>query len=855
MKKAFVRAGISAIFPFFILASAMAGEYTVGTKADWERWSYPRGGVVEITPDGWVEVKSVEKDINACLEANTYTYKWRDGRKYTGGIRGAKLRSNSSDAPNVIDGDTTTFWTPDPEDPLDKWVIEIDLGRLVSAKKIRLIFAGDKEPFPEFKIYTSEGIERYIGTRLKLLDYDLVMQTVRPNTEYIFELELDPGTDLQGNPLVGKYLHYVKIFFTKKVAEAGLAEVEVVTLGKNIALGTLDRGGWIKSGSPTPPTSNIFDGKAWEHWMCALYGDDWLPQGSWFLWDLGCAFWVDTIRMTCKYREIVNADTFFEGFRMYVSDGTLALRSPAPQWQVDGKDVLWERIADVNNKLILPPLLNHDFTLSPHKRVRYIFLHHFYGTGYYATRGNQGVFLFEMQLFGQGMVPGVTLTSPLIDVGKTVNLTSVSWDADTPPGTRIEVRTKTGEKVREIIRYYDTMGNEMTEEMWNKRPPSLRGPVVTDTVAVAKHWSPWSSPYLRSGERFLSPSPRRYLQLEVNLLSENPEAVPSLNSVTLSFSPPAISTVYSEIRTYKVPQAGIPQTFSLTLRMPEIGTIHWYNRWNREVSETQWNQFPGSQRGRVVQVVRRFYDQQNNEITEEEWLYLDPELRGESEVVEEEITGFNRMLVETPSLAQKVELKIGGEEIAPEAVTTNDDSLLVTLPRFLFTEEDSVEIQFECIPFLNSTVFEAFVSGLAGSWQRAAPDPAVKNATTVVLPALADEERLISNLKIEPRTITPDGDGVNDIANIDFTVVKVAKSRQVSVEIYDLGGNSVRTLYPEPGNYYGPELGTTGNYSGITWDGKDSSDHLVVPGLYLCVTKVSGDAGVKTVNKTISVAY
>jgi len=847
MEKPFVGAGILATLALFTLASAMAGQYTVDRKADWERWSYPGGGVVEITPDGWVEVKSVEKNINACLDASTYTYVWRDGRKYTGGIRGAKLRSNPSDAPNVIDGDTTTFWAPDPEDPLEKWVIEIDLGRLVSATKIRLIFAADRQPFPEFKIYTSEGIEKYVGTRLKLLDYELVWQTVRPNTQHVFELELDPGTDLHGDPLVAKYLQYVKIFFTKKVADAGLAEVEVITLGKNIALGTFDRGGWIRSGSPTPPTSNIFDGLAWTHWMCSLYGDDWLPRGSWFIWDLGCAFWVDTIRMTCKYRKIVNCETFFEGFRMYISDGTPALRSPAPQWRVDGKDVRWERIADVNNKLVLPPLLNHDITLSPPRRVRYIFLHHFYGTGYYATRGNQGAMLFEMQLFGQGMIPGVTLTSPLIDVGKTVNLTSVSWDADTPPGTSIEVRTKTGERVREITRYYDKMGNEMTEEMWKKRPPSLRGPVVIDTVAVAKYWSPWSSPYLRSGERFLSPSPRRYLQLEVELLSQNPEAVPSLNSITLSFSPPAIGTIYSEITPQRVPQAGIPQTFCLTLRMPEMGTIHWYNRWNKEISETQWDRLSEYQRGKVVQKIRRFYDQEGNEITEEEWLELVPELRGESEVVEQEITGFNRVLVETPSLARKVELRIGGEKTEPEEVETKEDSLLVTLPRFLFTEEDSVEIQFECIPFLNSTVFETFVSGLAGSWQRVDPDPAVKSATTVALPALAEEERLISNLKIEPRTISPDGDGVNDIMNVSFTVVKVSKPRQVSVKIYSLGGDLVRTVYGQ--------AGTTGNYGGITWDGKDSSGHRVIPGLYLCVIKVSGDAGIKTVNKTISVAY
>ena len=83
-------------------------------------------------------------------------------------------------------------------------------------------------------------------------------------------------------------------------------------------------------------------------------------------------------------------------------------------------------------------------------------------------------------------------------------------------GTRIELRTRTGNEVLETYTYRDKNGKEVTERRYNKLIPSFKGPIDT-TLATGGDWSPWSRIYSFSGEAFLSPSPRRYLEIDVRM--------------------------------------------------------------------------------------------------------------------------------------------------------------------------------------------------------------------------------------------------------------------------------------------------------------------------------------------------
>ena len=47
------------------------------------------------------------------------------------------------------------------------------------------------------------------------------------------------------------------------------------------------------------------------------------------------------------------------------------------------------------------------------------------------------------------------LTSQILDLEEIKGLTSVEWDAVTPPNTRVEVRSRTGDEIIEEILYFD----------------------------------------------------------------------------------------------------------------------------------------------------------------------------------------------------------------------------------------------------------------------------------------------------------------------------------------------------------------------------------------------------------------
>ena len=124
--------------------SLAADQLRFDTQEEWQRWKLPLGAV-ELSEEGIIKPVRVRKDLNAVLDA----------KAFGGGIRGAG--SNQRDAGLVMDGDRTTGWSPDPNDPVEDWWIEIDLGRVVSARQVRLIFAEEALPFEIFDLLLSTG--------------------------------------------------------------------------------------------------------------------------------------------------------------------------------------------------------------------------------------------------------------------------------------------------------------------------------------------------------------------------------------------------------------------------------------------------------------------------------------------------------------------------------------------------------------------------------------------------------------------------------------------------------------------------------------------------------------------------
>ncbi len=70
-------------------------------------------------------------------------------------------------------------------------------------------------------------------------------------------------------------------------------------------------------------------------------------------------------------------------------------------------------------------------------------------------------------------------------------------------------------------------------------------------------------------------------------------------------------------------------------------------------------------------------------------------------------------------------------------------------------------------------------------------------------------EGLIRSVEVSSGVFSPNGDGVNDVVEIRWDVLKLTGVVPVEVGVYDLGGRLVREVYSE--------LGKNGRYD-VEWD-------------------------------------
>ena len=170
----------------------------------------------------------------------------------------------------------------------------------------------------------------------------------------------------------------------------------------------------------------------------------------------------------------------------------------------------------------------------------------------------------ELQVFGQGFPQSLGFNSHIIDLGESKSLDAVSWAAKVPPGTHLEVRSRSGNAVDNQFAYYDKNDKEVTERQYNKLIPSFKGSIDTVQV-IGSDWSAWSRLYAFAGQEFQSPSPRRYVQLQVRMITKDPLVAPEVDEFKIEFSEPISQSAVSEIfPTQAVP--GQESEFSLFLR-------------------------------------------------------------------------------------------------------------------------------------------------------------------------------------------------------------------------------------------------------------------------------------------------
>ena len=514
-----------------------------------------------------------------------------------------------------------TFWGPDLDRPPNEWWLELDLGRLVAAEKIVLRFVEEDlgDPFFQFRVLASRG-DFAFGNK-QLLNYRIVGGTTRGVREQrLFEYLLEPD-DVAVQGFTGMPVQYVRIVVTdsnldraeeisraahaalpaaqrgaveyylksldggvnrasKREFEANpgrqdtvrfyrrerprLADVEVYTLGDNLGLGILERGGAIEvtgDAATRQVALNAFDGQWGTFWLAPVFAAEGpaATKGGRMTADLGSTFWIDTVRLL-PFPEFSNVRAWLHGYVTRVSDGSRAS---------DGT-LVWDSISPVEREINASKVLYFE-DLFESRPVRFLEVRHLDGTGRYtAVHGEERPFS-EIQLFGEGYVSEVTLTSPLIEFkssngrSQERNLTRVSWAGETPPGTGIEIRTQTGNELIPEWHFFDSNGKEVTRGQYYRKVAARRGD-STVTYAPGVDWSPWSKAYEHSGDPFLSPSPRRFLKLQARLRSSRPDLFATLDSLTVHLADPLARQLVAEITPRMEVRSVEADTFFLFVR-------------------------------------------------------------------------------------------------------------------------------------------------------------------------------------------------------------------------------------------------------------------------------------------------
>ncbi len=789
-------------------------QVVVNTAAHWQAWSAAEGARV-ILPDGIVEPRRVRRQINACLDAGQFRY-LSEGDTLTGGVRAAG--TDRQEGALAMDGDMDTWWEPDPESPLKNWWLDLDLGRAVIAERVRVRFVqeGQGDPFLKFRVLISDG--RIAFTEARNREYFRVGLVSEPNKDQRdFEFPVNPqrpvpagavgevaqivriealGTDgLRGREVsrelyaqldsidqgavdyyrrtvAGRQIQVEKeIYDALPPEEQGqvrffrrerprLAEVGVYTAGDEVVRLTrsLPRAGVVRAVG-TPRVRELEDG-VFSTFRSLLEYDPLKNQNQVEI-DLGTRYWLDRIRL-------LSPGAPPPAYQVRISDGSV---------DPNGEKI-WQALAERQNREVFLRV-EEEFPLQ---EVRFIEVRRLKLDVGKRESGN----LSEVQAYGEGYAAELTMTSPLVHLGRRRLFSAVEWEGEVPLGTRIEVRTRSGDELRLIPHYFNERGVEVTRGTWEKIEEAQRPPLVIEEQPGAD-WSAWSPSYLQSGEPFKSPNPRQYLMAEVRLLSKEPLRAARLHQMRWRFDPPLVDQALAELWPSSGVRPGEDQEFALYLQ-PRFATGNpGFDRIELRSSSTA-----------PIRLASVFAGQ------------------------DERLRNPRRLWPGT------LEVEEG-----------SDGSVTLVFPRPAGRADALYAIRFRTRVFLSNTTFAAQLrhSARPGVVQEVVAGEATSLAESQSLMARAElgEADLVGSLELVPPVFTPNGDGVNDQVEVELEIYVLEGPKSIEAGVYDLAGRRVRDL--------SLEVAQASGLHRLIWDGRDENGTLQPPGLYLVRAGVETDAG------------
>ena len=729
-----------------------------------------------------------------------------------------------------------------------------------------------------------------------------------------------------------------------------LAEVEAWGWGDNVAMNLAKGGGSVGFADPDDESrgkpEEAFDGNLSTHYEhLSQYSRD--PDRGVVEIDLGADVWVDHIRLTAGVTTECPPEcgSRLRGYSLRGSSGARDVSGELVWEQISSLDRLGGGTAGVcppqaicaqQEGGFLPPYIMDPVT--PARQLRFLQLVTLMNnpgspeSAYFFKVGIQEIMAFSTRAPAE-----VVLESDLIELPGAVTLGEVSWEAQTPGASAVEIRTRTGDQIRQVVTYYSKAGLDLGSAAAYKKS-FQKGPIDTSLVTGAG-WSPWSRKHTVSGQQASSPGLRKYMMVQARLLP-GPDAVPALERLEVQFHTPVVRSLAAEIWPEQT-RAGLLDTFavylaptfieepddvktpgfdevlvssqphidlsivevavgteeelargepeqlfdlahadglassagsvlavagdggdSLLLRFPvlvEAASADVLPQiYYRDVSpsDTDTLQVPVGTDGRILtatsyarlaeespdQLGATRYFRISGEGEEARLEKVDADEYGE---LSEEEKGPIRYFRRVTAAGEQAAFNDQGDSLSASEYTRlrrGDRGWRVGRGRL-------VRVRLSGTVYRHGTELEVAVreGGTASPWL-----PADSGDATNLTPGqrlsigVSGADEVIEDVAITPNPFTPNGDGVNDVVHIGFSVFRVQALRPVTVWIFSLDGRLVRTL-PERRALAGPQT--------FDWNGEDDSGRLLPPGLYACQIDIEADAASEKRTHVVALVY
>jgi len=433
----------------------------------------------------------------------------------------------------------------------------------------------------------------------------------------------------------------------------------------------------------------------------------------------------------------------------------------------------------------------------------------------------------EMEVYGQGFAPECLWESEVIDLGQGQPVSIgrayydvTHWHRDPQTGvvseadggsSRVALELQTGSDVDPVAHYvYNDLGglSEAPEEVWmaldnaevrgGTEGPGFRGPRAADR----ENWSFWSKPLPESGALARMPA-GRYLRLRLRLQSESPWDFARVHSVRLERGPLLADRIVGEVASND-----------------QLGSA---------------GDLPLLRAGHSESIVL--------------------ELRADFGGVEQE--GFDGLRIASPLEVQFDSLAIGRADgdmvvVRADSVVAGQSGLAVYLPRRIRHGGDQrVRVFLSARLFgaaseLTVEVFDRTREHLAQQVTGGDATAQIASDRMLVVAVEGTGGDVVGGLTVGPRVFTPQGDGINDYATIEYAVFQVLGLASVQVTVHRLDGTEV---------WRAPATLESSGRRSVRWNGRDGAGSLVPPGTYLARVEVETEAGRATRARPIAVAY